>query len=121
MEFLADQTIPDPSVEEIRALGNTVAVARAETSEDRSGLLARAVREGRVLLTFETEYYERIFEDGEPSPSGVVCFLVDWETPRDPAHLLAAVLTDDDLSVDGRFTLLEEDRMRQRPLEEEPE
>jgi len=117
VKFLADRSIPEPSVEEIRALGNTVAVAEGETADGRASLLDRSHREGQILLTFETEYYARIFEEGAPVPTGVVCFRIDWETPRDPANLLAAVLTDDDLSIDGQFTLLEEERMRQRPLD----
>lgn len=121
MEFYADETIPVPSVEEIRALGNTVEIVRAESPDERSELVRRAIRDGRILLTFKLSYYELIFDANATPPPGVVCFRLDWETPREPANVLAAVLTDDELAVAGQFTVLEGERMRQRPLEREPE
>ena len=117
MLFFADQTLPPPSAEEIRALGNQVDLVDASTDAARRELVGRAARQGRIILTFDFDYHAIIFGDEElEAPPGVVCFQLDWETPRDPANLLAAVLTDDDLTIDGSFTLLEESRMRQKPM-----
>lgn len=116
MDFLADQTIPKPSVEEIRALGNTLECDEAETTSERRRLLERAADEGRLLLTCDVAYYEDLFRDDAPVPPGVVCFQLDSSTQRDPANRLAAVLTGEDIDLLGRFTLLDEERLRQKPL-----
>lgn len=118
MDFLADESIPAPSVEEIRALGNRVDVAAAEEAGGRRAILERAADEGRLLLTSEASYHDEIFEHGAPHPPGVICFQVDWETPRDHAQRLAAILSADNLALefDGFFTLVERDRLRQRAL-----
>lgn len=116
LNFLADQTIPDASVEEIRALGNEVEVVEASTAEARGEFLRRASREGRIVLTFDFGYHALIFEDNVAVPSGVVCFEMEYETPRDPANVLAAVLTGEDIELDGHFSLLDDGRMRQKPM-----
>lgn len=117
MDFIADQTIPEPSVEEIRTLGNLVDVLEVDSDDARRALVDRAVREDKVVLSFDFDYHDIVFDEAQQPPPGLVCFRLDLETPRDPAHLLVAVLTDEELGVEGRFTLLEKGRMRQKPLE----
>lgn len=117
VDFLADQTLPEASVEIIRALGNTLELDEADDAVSREGILRRAVDEHRVFLTFELAYYEQMFDGDAPRPPGVVCFQMDWETPRDPANVLSAALTDDDIELEGYFTLLDEDSLRQRPYD----
>ncbi len=116
MNFLADQTIPRASVEEIRTLGNLVDVLEADSRPTRRALLERAADEQRIVLSFAFDYHDLLFADDAPAPPGLVCFRLECDTPRDPAHLLVAVLTDEELGVEGAFTLLEEGRMRQKPL-----
>lgn len=116
MNFIADHTMPAPSVEEIRTLGNLVDVIEAPTDDERRELLRRATDEERVVLSFDYDYHDLVFGGGDAVPPGVVCFRVDWDTPRDPANLLVALLTDEDLSIEGQFTLLEGARMRQKAL-----
>jgi predicted nuclease of predicted toxin-antitoxin system len=117
VDFIADQTIPEPSVEEIRTLGNLVDVVEVDSDDARRAVVDRAAREDKIVLSFDFDYHDIIFEDAPQIPPGLVCFRLDLETPRDPAHLLVAVLTDEDLGVEDRFTLLEKDRMRQKTLE----
>ena len=114
--FIADQTVPEASVEEIRTLGNLVDVVEADEEAARRELLERAADEGRVVLTFEFGFHDVIFGGEAEVPAGVVCFQFEWDTPRDAAQLLVAVLADDDLELEGQFTLLDEARMRQKAL-----
>jgi len=118
MQFIADQTIPEASVEEIRTLGNLVDVVEATSGADRRDLLGRAASQDRVVLSFDYDYHELVFADGQAVPPGIVCFQFDGETPRDPADVLVAVLTDGNLELQGTFTILENDKMRQKPLPE---
>jgi hypothetical protein len=117
VDFIADQTIPEPSIEEIRTLGNLVDVVEVDSDEARRALTDRAAREDKVILSFNFDYHDIVFDDAPQTPPGLVCFRLEMETPRDPAHLLIAVLTDEDLGLEGQFTLLAKGRMRQKPLE----
>lgn len=114
MRFLADQTIDPISIEEIRSLGNNI--EQVDTVDDPRALLQRAVDEDRLVMSFNQEWYDLIFEQGAPRPRGVVCFDIEAETPHDPVEIMAIVLGADELEIDGFFTLLGEESLRQKEL-----
>ena len=65
MRFLAGENVPRVAVDALRADGHDIGWVLTDSPglDDRS-VLARAVEEERVLLTFDTDF-------GEPAPSGV--------------------------------------------------
>lgn len=93
----------------------------AAVSEDNAGagddeVLAQAVREARVIITFDRDYGELIYRRKLPAPPGVVYLRLDPQTPEEPAELLLQMLALPDLSLGQRFTVLERQQVRQRPL-----
>lgn len=117
MRFLANENFPLASVNQMRRAGHDIAA----TVEDSPGakdpeVLARAVREGRVVLTFDRDYGELIYRLGLPRPAGVVYFRFDPVAPEEPAEHLLRLLIVTDVSLEGRFTVAERGHLRQRPL-----
>jgi predicted nuclease of predicted toxin-antitoxin system len=70
--FLADENFPLPRVRLLRTAGYDV----ASIVEDAPGtadvaIMARAVAEGRILLTFDRDYGEIAYRLQQPTPSGI--------------------------------------------------
>lgn len=81
-----------------------------------SAVLARARAEGRVLVTFDRDFGELIFRRGEPVPPGVVFLRFIPSHPTDTAEVLALLLAHAEVRLEGMFTVVDRDRVRQRPL-----
>ncbi len=79
-------------------------------------MLARAVREGRFILTFDRDYGELVFARRQVPPVGIFYFRFRPRTPEEPAQRLLAVLASPELRFDGQFTVVERDDLRQRQL-----
>jgi predicted nuclease of predicted toxin-antitoxin system len=120
MHLLANENFPGVAVEALRARGHNVVWIRTEApgSDDRA-VLARAVAEGRLLLTFDKDFGELAFRAGLPASSGVVLFRVAPVSPAHIAHLAVAVLESrNDWA--GHFSVIEEYRVRMTPLPPPP-
>ncbi|WP_375506794.1 DUF5615 family PIN-like protein [uncultured Nostoc sp.] len=117
MRFLANENFPLPSVRLLRQAGYDV----ASVTEDSPGIedtevLTRAANEQRVILTFDRDYGELIYRLRLPSPTGVIYLRFRPHTPEEPATLLLNLLEIEGLQFEERFTVLERDQIRQRPL-----
>lgn len=117
MRFLANENLPLPSINCLRVAGYDV----ASVSEDSPGVedaevLRRAIREQRIVLTFDRDYGELIYRWGMPSPAGVIYFRYEPLMPEEPAQHLLRLLSVEGLFFEGRFTVVERRQVRQRPL-----
>jgi hypothetical protein len=81
MRFLADENIPGDAVAEIEAAGHDIVWVRtvAPGSKDED-VLAWAVREERIILTFDKDFGELAWRAGLPASSGIV--LIRLPMPR---------------------------------------
>ncbi|MEH2319745.1 DUF5615 family PIN-like protein [Nostoc sp.] len=117
MRFLANENFPMMSVVRLRDAGYDVAYG----SEDAPGaedslVLQRAVREERIILTFDRDYGELISRLRMAVPKGVVYFRYFPTTPEAPAQDLLHLLSVEGLVLEGYFTVFERTQLRQRPL-----
>ncbi len=120
MRLLANENFPAAAVDALRAAGHDVAWVRTDApgSGDRA-VLARAVAEGRVLLTFDKDFGELAFRAGLPAASGVVLFRIPMAAPAEVARRAVAVLgSRTDWA--GHFSVVEEKRVRMTPLPPSP-
>jgi hypothetical protein len=72
--------------------------------------------EERVILTFDRNYGELIYRWRLRSPRGVIYLRFRPHTPQEPASILLNLLQTEGLQFEERFTVVEGDRIRQRPL-----
>lgn len=70
-----------------------------------------------MVLTFDRDYGELIYRVVRSSPPpGVVYFRLDPLTPEELARQLLVLLGQKAISLEGKFTVLERGRVRQRPI-----
>ena len=120
MDFLANENFPLSSIRLLRDSGHLVVsiLQEAPGSKDEA-ILKRAYNERLILLTFDRDYGELIYRHQDLTPAGVVYFRFGPATPSEPAEILIDILGKTDLSVLGKFTIVERGRVRQRELNKE--
>ena len=117
MRLLANENFPLASVQLLRAAGHdVVAIIEDTPGASDTGVLAQAAREFRIVLTFDRDYGTLIYLRRLPIPSGVIYLRFDPTTPQEPGEQVLALLTMAEIKLEGKFTVVERDRMRQRPL-----
>lgn len=120
MRFLADENLPGRLVAALRAAGHDVAWVRTEApgSDDRT-VLARAVAEGRILLTFDKDFGDLAVAEALPATSGVILLRLRVDRSPDFGPRTAALIgARGDWA--GRISIVEPGRVRARPLGRTP-
>ena len=116
MRLLADENVPGAAIGALRTRGHDVLWVREEApGSDDPTVLARAVSEGRVLLTLDKDFGELAFGAGLPAECGVVLCRIP---PEDPDTLARAIVVALESRSDwpGQFAVVAADRIRVRPL-----
>ena len=99
MRILADTNIDGPIVSALRDAGHDVVWIYEDARQMVDpNILARAVREDRLLITFDTDFGELTFLERLPAHCGVVLFRIAQavtvpEAAQLIAHNLAAPIT----------------------------
>jgi predicted nuclease of predicted toxin-antitoxin system len=119
MDFLANENFPLSSIRLLRDAGHDV----ASVSEDSSGakdivVLRRAHEEKRIILTFDRDYGELIYRYKFIIPPRVIYFRFGPSTPDQPSNTLLNILENTNVTILGKFTVIERGRLRQRKLRE---
>lgn len=114
MRFLANENFPDPSIVLLRADGHDVRSIRAEYPGIADPqVIAIAQAEDRIILTFDKDYGELIFKDGLENPPAVLFLRYRGRDPKAAAALITEALLAGTV-LEGRFTVIEEEGIRQR-------
>jgi predicted nuclease of predicted toxin-antitoxin system len=115
--YLADENIPAPTIQALRAAGfDVAAVSETAPSATDDQVLTLARDQGRILLSFDLDMGGLIFERRLPAPAGVM--LIRYVAPRlsETTAFIVALLQRQDLVFDHFFTVVTRERIRQRPL-----
>jgi predicted nuclease of predicted toxin-antitoxin system len=116
MRFLANENLPGDAVAALIGGGHDVVWMRtaAPGSKDEE-VLAWAVREGRVLLTFDQDFGELAWRAKLPSSCGIVLFRMPVPLPTQVGATMLAAL-DQRADWAGHFSVIQPGRVRMRPL-----
>jgi predicted nuclease of predicted toxin-antitoxin system len=116
MRFLANENFPDAAIAALDAAGHDVVSVRlgAPGASDEE-VLGWAVRDQRVLLTFDKDFGELARASGLPRTSGIVLFRLPMPNPGEVGNRLAQLLASRADWV-GHFSVVEPGRIRMRPL-----
>lgn len=116
MRFLANENVPLSVVKGLREDGHDTAWIREDapgSPDDR--VLDRAVREDRILLTFDKDFGELVFLRGAEGSRGVVLCRGPGASPEETASFVrAAIASRSDWA--GHFSVVERGRIRMRAL-----
>jgi hypothetical protein len=116
VRFLADENFPGAAVNALTGAGHDVAWVRTiAPGMSDAEVFAWAVRESRVILTFDKDFGDIARGAGLSAECGVVLFRLPMTAPADAGERLAGLVTGrSDWA--GHFSVIEPDRVRMRPL-----
>jgi len=116
VRFLANENFPGDAVKALRAAGHDLAWVRTDAPGSTDpDVLARAVRENRVLLTFDKDFGELAWRAGLPPTAGIVLFRLPMPSPADVGPAIASIIgSREDWA--GHFSVVEPGRIRMRSL-----
>jgi hypothetical protein len=116
MRLLANENFPAAVVDRLRRDGHDVGWIRTDSpgvSDDV--VLARALAEQRILLSFDKDFGELVYRRGSRASCGVVLFRLPLALPDAlAASIGTAVASRQDWA--GHFSVVEPHRVRMRPL-----
>lgn len=113
--FLADENVPADAIDGLRAAGHDVLwITTGFAGLTDQAVLAKAVEEQRVLLTFDKDFGELVFRGQRPA-CGVVLFRTG---PATVGALVTLILTVIASGSDwaGHFSVVKGSRLRRVPL-----
>ena len=115
MRFLADENFPWDAVKALRAAGHDVACIRTDApgiADD--DVLAQAVNESRILITFDKDFGELAWHAGWPASCGIVLFRF-LPPPSRVGQVMVEIL-ESRRDWQAHFSVIEAGRIRMRPL-----
>jgi predicted nuclease of predicted toxin-antitoxin system len=118
MRFCANENIPEDCVVWLRQAGHDVTWIReiAPGSIDTE-VLARALTENRLLITFDKDFGELVFRRGAKASHGIILFRMTLPSPSIIARRMVTVLASrDDWA--GHFSVVDDFNIRMRRLPE---
>lgn len=116
MNFLANENFPLDAVMVLRQAGHDVVWIRtASPGITDEAVLARAIAEDRVLLTFDKDFGELAIRRGLPATCGIILFRTTATAGPEAAQKVSAALASrTDWS--GHFAVVDDRRIRMRVL-----
>lgn len=116
MRLLVDQNVPRDVVRRLREEEYDVIWAQtAYPGAADEVLLDRAQQEGRVVLTFDTDFGTLAFRRDLPASCGIILFRLTLASPSIVAGtVLQTIRSRDDW--EGHFSVVSDSKIRMRPL-----
>lgn len=112
--LLADENFPGLAIRALRAAGYDVLAMAADAPQtDDREVLALARATGRWLLTFDSDFGDLIFREGEAPPPAVLFFRLH---PIKVDRVVALALRSLSALADGGFAVITESDTRVRPM-----
>ncbi len=117
MIFLANENFPYPSIRVLRENGfEILSIGESFGGMSDEKVLQKAVSEKRIILTFDRDYGELIYKYKLEAPPAVVYFRTKGPDPIYAGRLLLELIQTNSLDLEGYFTVLDENGIRQRRL-----
>lgn len=118
MRFLADENIPAQIVRAINASGHDVLwIQKIDPAIDDLRVLSHATDDQRTLITFDKDFGELVFRDGEKAPFGIILFRFPPETSlTNQARIVVNVLERRTDWTGHFFSVSDTGQIRPRPL-----
>lgn len=116
MKFLANENFPFKSYLLLKAQGWDI----EHIGENNVGIMDEEVieyskKEERIIITFDSDYGELVFKN-KYQPRGVIYLRIRDFAPDYPAELLKDLIIEKSLPVDGRFTVIDDRKIRQKVI-----
>lgn len=117
MKFLADENVPLRSAELISESGHDVLhVISVQQGISDKEVMKLALKENRILITFDRDFGEEVFKNNVLGCAGVILLRFSPSFPEEAYEIINDVISNPEISLSGMFTVIERDYIRQRKL-----
>ena len=120
MKFIVDESSGAAVAEYLRSMGhNVLAVAEVLSQANDQDILARAVNEGRIVVTNDKDFGELMFRSGQ-AHNGVLLLRLHDESPANRVRMVSVVFEQHTDQLADHFIVASESGIRIRPARELP-
>lgn len=117
MVFLANENFPMPSIKILRQHDyKVISIAEQYSGISDEEVLNKAVENGWLILTFDSDYGALIFQYQLATPPAIIYFRNKGNSPTWAGETFLNLLEDSDIQFENYFTVIEKDGIRQRKL-----
>ncbi|MBU2446430.1 MAG: DUF5615 family PIN-like protein [Bacteroidetes bacterium] len=117
MKFLANENFPLASVIKLKeAKLDLASIGIDNPSISDKEVIEAAIKENRIILTFDKDYGELVYKFGYKPKAGVIYFRRKRYQPEEPADWVIELLSSKDFQFEGLFTVVDENSIRQRKI-----
>jgi predicted nuclease of predicted toxin-antitoxin system len=117
MRLLADENIPLETVRALRSAGHDVySATEAEPGAADLRLLERAIREDRLIVTFDRDFGELAVRGTNRPAAGVLLLRISPKSADEVTRLLLDLLTQSDMTWRDHISIVDGIHVRQRPV-----
>lgn len=117
MKLLVDENVPIAALLALRSEGHdAVHVAESMKSASDEIVLGKAASEERILVSFDRDFGSLVYARKLPVPRGIVLLRFTPRSAAEVAELLVHLMKRAERTWVDRFSVIERERMRQRPL-----
>jgi hypothetical protein len=114
--YLANENVPAEAIEAVRVAGFDVDwVHERAPGADDDTVLAMALAESRVLVTFDKDFGHLAFRKGKRATCGIILCRPHLRSPAYLAEFLVAILSEP-IDWAGHFAVAREGRIRVVPM-----
>jgi predicted nuclease of predicted toxin-antitoxin system len=118
MRLCANENLPEDCVTRLRQSGHDVLwIREAMPGSPDQAVLARALAENRLLVTFDKDFGRLVFRRGAKASQGVVLFRISQPSPAAVAERVTTVLASRH-DWYGHFSVVDDFTIRMRRLPE---
>ncbi len=115
MRLLANENFPKASVIALRENGyNVLSIGEDNPSIQDHEVIAIAIEEERLILTFDRDYGELVFKKGLKPPQGIIYLRIESFTPAEPAEIIHQLIISKKFDFNRYLTVVDNHFVRQR-------
>ena len=115
MKLLANENFPLTSVKYLVTKSfDVLAIGIDNLSTSDKEVMEIAIKENRIILTFDRDYGELIFKHNYRPEKGVVYFRLETYNSDEPGKIVEKLLTDKTLDLQRKLTVVTKDSIRQK-------
>ena len=115
MRLLANENFPKASVLALRENGyNVLSIGEENPSIQDNEVIDIAIKEERLILTFDRDYGELVFKKGLKPPKGIIYLRIDSFSPEEPAKIIDKLIKSQKFDFTSYLTVVDNNFVRQR-------
>lgn len=115
MKILANENFPKASVIYLRKAGyDVLSISELHGGIRDEEVIELAIKEERIIVTFDRDYGELVFKKGFKPSKGIVYLRLDNFFPEDPGALIHSLFESDKFNFFNALTVVDKNFIRQR-------